>query len=520
MDEVVPDTFATRLHAVMAHFSLDSAALAQGLSVDPSVVDAWLCGEQSLHAGSDTLRRMVEYFSNCALGLKDMNWFYKQFQQSGAPLDVITAADMRPLLAQWLGADTSAGEMPPLDNTMPPAPPPSPAAHLSTRFFERASQEAFSVQAGLSNIVLSLDKLLGNLPEGSDLNIHLFSNAMRSITEPTVVGRISHYVQSLALRARLLMSVSDSTSALPAFIKLYLPLLTAGNMQIYTVDSLSHPLTNQISLQAGRHALLITEAGDAAAPPVSMLVSERSTLVDLQKNAERSLRYARPLFISLSGRDGGKLREALHAEYCATGDLDIVSDCPLPMFMTPDAFTALLGGNGLSGEALEEQSAAFIKLQTAMSEALGAGRHTLRIMLRLSRLKQVLDEGQCQAPGYLFMQDDSITMNAAACAASLTGLVDYLNRFPDSLHLHLTNNIEPFCGDCCWHMKRDRHVCIASFARGMSNVLYTDEPALVREDSARYHALWLSNSKVIHSRERTIFTLTEAIRLLHERYLN
>lgn len=106
MDEVVPDTFATRLHTVMAHFSLDSAALAQGLSVDPAVVEAWLRGDQCLCAGSDALHQIADYFSNRMLGLKDINWFYKQFQQSGALLDAIAAADMRPLLVSWLGAHT------------------------------------------------------------------------------------------------------------------------------------------------------------------------------------------------------------------------------------------------------------------------------------------------------------------------------------------------------------------------------------------------------------------------------
>ena len=120
MDEVVPDTFATRLHTVMAHFSLDSAALAQGLSVDPAVVEAWLRGDQCLCAGSDALHQIADYFSNRMLGLKDINWFYKQFQQSGALLDAITAADMRPLLVSWLGAHTPEGEAFPSGNAISP----------------------------------------------------------------------------------------------------------------------------------------------------------------------------------------------------------------------------------------------------------------------------------------------------------------------------------------------------------------------------------------------------------------
>lgn len=342
---------------------------------------------------------------------------------------------------------------------------------------------------------------------------------MRCITEPTVVGRLIHYVQSLALNVRLLVAIADGPGNLPGFIALYLPLFAGGNMQVFTADSLSEPLTKQISLQAGAHALLITEANDNAAPAVSMLVREESALLDLRKTFERSLRYARPLLINLGNHNTGRLRENLAVEYSIAGDLDIVSDCPLPMFMTAEAFTAFLGANGLNGEALEEQNAAFLRLQGAMDEALGA-HSMLRVMLRLSRIKQVLDEGECRVPGYLLLQDGIVTMDAAACAASLEGLLHYLKRFPDSVHLHLTNMTEPFSGDSCWHIKKDHHVSIASWAHGASDPLCSDDPALVRAFFARFQALWQNNSKMLHDRERTMFTLTEAIRLLHERYLN
>lgn len=520
MDEALLNTFQAKLQAVMAHFSLSSAALAQALSIEPFVLDAWLDGEQRVYPNAEALQKIADYFSGRALTLRDINWFYKQFQLSGLALTVITAADMRPLLTNWFGADlpgedtarARAGDAP------LPSLPQTTAASSSTGFFERASAEDFSVKAGLPNLALYLDRLFDNLPPGSDLHIHLSCNTMYSITDPAIVSRLIHYTRSLALQVRLLVPISDNASTLPGLIALYLPLLTSGAMRVYVMDSLSQPLTNQICFQAGaRHALLITEAEKASSPPVSMLISEDRALLDLQKTFEQALRYARPLFANYDDSHAATLHETLQSEYAHSGDLDIVSDCPLPLFMPEEAYMAHLVACGLSDEAQEEKRAAFLQTQGAMDEALGGGA-VLRIILRLSRLKQILQEGKCRLPGYLLLQDGIATMNAAALAASLEGMVDYLTKFPDSIHLYITNNTEPFIEGNCWHMKRNHHSCIASLAQDTPGVLYTDEPALAHAFLARFHALWQNGTKVLGSRERTVLTVVEAVRLLRQRF--
>lgn len=520
MEEPVPNTFAARLHTVMTHFSLDSATLAEGISVAPALVDAWLCGEQRICASSPLLHKIAEYFSNHNLTLRDANWLFKQFQQSGLTISPVNSGDILTLLVIWLGTDRPERETPSADNAMLSTLSPSVPASPSTGFFDRVSYEEFSVKAGLPNIVLGLEKLFMSLPKGCDVNIHLSGNAMHCILEPAVSYRLSHYAQSLALNVRLLVSVSDSTGALPSLIALYLPLLSGGCMRLFMADSLSRPLTDRISLQAGaQHALLITETNDATSPPVSMLISEESALADLQKSFTRALRLAQPLLTGYSSMDAGTLHEVLTSEYCLPGDLDIVSDCSLPMFMPTDAYAALLGTFGLSGEALAEHSAAFSKRQASMEKSLDSGK-TIRVVLRLSRVKQMLEDGECNVPGYLLAQPDTfLTMNAAACAASFEGLIDYLQRYPSSFLMNLTNRVEPFTGDSCWHIQQNHHVTIASLAHGASDVLYADDSALVHGFSGCFHALWCNSNQRLGGHERTILTLSEAIRLLRDRFL-
>jgi len=312
------------------------------------------------------------------------------------------------------------------------------------------------------------------------------------------------------LRIRMTVCVSGDTRAMSALIDAYMPALVSGHVQLSVVHGMTQTVTNQMHLIApGATAMLVTETPGAAAPPVSVIVSEPFFVEEVEKSFEQASRYAQPI-LNIYGDDFSRnVLEIIYWEFCTPGALDVVKDSINPMYMAEEAYDRVLRTHGHSEEEYAWRSAEFTRFKSGMDEALKGGS-VFREILSLSRLKQIVKDGFCRMPGLYFMKKGFVHLDAQGCAAVLNGYIRYLETVPN-FHLLVLDDITMLHADNCWQLKQNHHLAINHWSGPEPVMIHSDQLILLREFQAHFDSLWAQGAGGVGNRANVISILRDVL---------
>jgi hypothetical protein len=89
--------------------------------------------------------------------------------------------------------------------------------------------------------------------------------------------------------------ISGDTQAISRLIDVYMQPLVSGHIRLLLVHGMTQTVTNQMHLIIPDGAvMLVTETPGVAAPPVALVVTDRSFVEETQRSFEKTVRYAQP----------------------------------------------------------------------------------------------------------------------------------------------------------------------------------------------------------------------------------
>jgi hypothetical protein len=281
---------------------------------------------------------------------------------------------------------------------------------------------------------------------------------------------------------------------------------------------MTQAVTNQMHLIVPDTAvMLVTETPGAAAPPVAVIVTDRSFAGEAQKSFEQTARYAQPA-LQVYGDDYSRnILEILHMEFATPGSLDVVKDSINPLYMTTEAYGRALRALGHEGQEFAWRSAEFTRFKSGMDGALG-GDTVFREILSLSRLRQVARDGFCRMPGLYFMQKGFVDLNAGGCAAILNGYIHYLDTVPN-FHLLILDDLSALHAGSCWHIKRNVSLAANCWSGEEPLMIHTDQRLIVNEFQSHFDSLWAQGAGSPGNRNNVAAILRDVAALLTVKHL-
>lgn len=505
---------ATKLKTVMDYFAISGNQLAKALDVDPSLVSRWLSGKRKLRAASAQMDALVEYILAQSRNIDDIKWLNAHFETEGLPTELSSVHRIKQNLVVWLASDGDSlrrnlgGDAPDMGR------PQSVADEATLTCPARQS----SIRLGFIQIALDLEPLFALLAPESCVDLFLSSDRIATIAQEDISGLIIRAIEKSRLRIRLLVCVSGDTQAISRLIDVYMQPLVSGHIRLLLVHGMTQTVTNQMHLIIPESAvLLVTETPGIAAPPVALVVTDRSFVEETQKSFEQTVRYAQPALQVYSDDYSRNILEILYMEFATPGSLDVVKDSLNPLYMTKEAYDRALLAMGHEGAEFAWRSAEFARFKAGMDGVLG-GDSVFREILSLSRLMQVAQDGFCRMPGLYFMKKGFVNLNAEGCAAILDGYIQYLENAPN-FHLLILDDLSALHTGSCWHIKRNASMAANCWSGEEPLMIHTNQRLIIHEFQSHFDTLWAQGAGSIGNRAGVIAILRDVVERLTENHL-
>jgi len=508
----VTDT-TKKLKTVMDYFAISGNQLAKALDIDPSLVSRWLSGKRKLRVASAQMDALAEYILAQSRSIDDIKWLNAQFEAEGLPTDIASVHRTKQNLIMWLASD---GEM--LRRNLTNMPPIAPATMKNPRQNTPYPSGDSAVKLGTLEIALGLATMLEGLPQDSRADIFLSNDQIATIVQEDISGLIIRATEKSGLKIRLVVCISGNTQAMSRLIGTYMQPLISGHIRLSVVHGMTQAVTHQMHLIVpGNTVMLVTETPSVAAPPVAVIVADRSFAAETQKSFEQTARYAQPALQVYSDDYSRNILEILYMEFATPGSLDVVKDSVNPLYMTKEAYDQALLALGHEGAEFAWRSAEFARFKAGMDGVLG-GDSVFREILSLSRLRQVARDGFCRMPGLYFMQKGFVNLNAEGCAAILDGYIRYLEIVPN-FHLLILDDLSALHAGNCWHIKRNVSMAANCWNGEEPLMIHTNQIFIVHEFQGHFDSLWAQGTGSIGNRASVIAILRDVAALLTKNHL-
>ncbi|MEL7609631.1 MAG: helix-turn-helix transcriptional regulator [Bacillota bacterium] len=505
---------ATKLKTVMDYFAISGNQLAKALNVDPSLVSRWLSGKRKLRVASAQMDALAEYILAQSRNTDDIKWLNAHFETEGLPTQMSSVHRIKQNLVVWLASDGDSlrrnlgGGAPDMGRSQ--LAPPQAAPVCPTR--------QSSIRLGFVQIALELAPLLTALAPESRVDIFLSSDRIAAIAQEDISGLIIRAIEKTRLKIRLVICVSGDTQAISRLIDVYMQPLVSGHIRLLLVHGMTQAVTHQMHVIIPDSAvMLVTETPGVAAPPVALVVTDRSFVEETQKSFEQTVRYAQPALQVYSDDYSRNILEILYMEFATPGSLDVVKDSVNPLYMTKEAYDRALLALGHEGAEFAWRSAEFARFKAGMDGVLG-GDSVFREILSLSRLMQVARDGFCRMPGLYFMKKGFVNLNAEGCVAILNGYIHYLEAVPN-FHLLILNDLSALHAGNCWHIKRNASMAANCWSGEEPLMIHTNQTLIVSEFQSHFDTLWAQGAGSIGNRAGVIAILRDVVVLLTKNHL-
>ncbi|HHW00878.1 MAG TPA: helix-turn-helix transcriptional regulator [Clostridiaceae bacterium] len=503
-----------KLKTVMDYFDIGGNQLAKALDVDPSLVSRWLSGKRKLRAASAQMDALAEYILAQSRSIDDIKWLNAHFESEGLPTELSSVHRIKQNLVVWLASDGDSLRRNLGGNTPDMGRPQPVAAEAALTCPARHS----SIRLGVIQIALDLEPLFASLSPQSRVDIFLSSDRIATIAQEDISGLIIRAIEKSRLQIRLVVCVSGDTQAISRLIDVYMKPLVSGHIRLLLLHGMTQTVTNQMHLIIPDGAvMLVTETPGVAAPPVALIVTDRSFVEETQKSFEQTVRYAQPALQVYSDDYSRNILEILYMEYATPGSLDVVKDSLNPLYMTQEAYDRALLALGHEGAEFAWRSAEFARFKAGMDGVLG-GDSVFREILSLSRLMQVARDGFCRMPGLYFMKKGFVNLNAEGCAAILNGYIRYLESVPN-FHLLILDDLSALHAGSCWHIKRNASMAANCWSGEEPLMIHTNQILIVNEFQSHFDVLWAQSAGSIGNRSGMIAILRDVVALLTKNHL-
>ena len=492
-----------KLKTVMNYFAIGGNQLAKALDVDPSLVSRWLSGKRKLRAASPQMDALAEYILAQSRNIDDIKWLNAHFETEGLPTELSSVHRIKQNLVVWLASDGDSLRRN-LGGDAPDMGRPQPAAGTASACTAQQS----SIRLGVIQIALDLEPLFAPLAPQSRVDIFLSSDWIATIAQEDISGLIIRAIEKSRLQIRLVVCVSGDTQAISRLIDVYMQPLVSGHIRLLLVHGMTQTVTNQMHLIIPNGAvMLVTETPGVAAPPVALVVTDRSFVEETQKSFEQTVRYAQPALQVYSDDYSRNILEILYMEFATPGSLDVVKDSVNPLYMTKEAYDRALLALGHEGTEFAWRSAEFARFKAGMDGVLG-GDSVFREILSLSRLMQMARDGFCRMPGLYFMKKGFVNLNAEGCAAILDGYIRYLESVPN-FHLLILDDLSALHAGSCWHIKRNASMAANCWSGEEPLMIHTNQILIVNEFQSHFDTLWAQGTGSIGNRASVIAILRD-----------
>lgn len=501
-----------KLKTVMDYFSIGGNQLAKALDVDPSLVSRWLSGKRKLRAASARMDALAEYVLAQSRSIDDIKWLNAHFESEGLPTELSSVHRIKQNLVVWLASDGDSlrrnlgGDTPDMGRPQPVA------AEAALTCPARQS----SIRLGAIQIALALEPLFASLSPQSRVDIFLSSDRISTIAQEDISGLIIRAIEKSRLQIRLVVCVSEDTQAIARLIDVYMQQLISGHIRLLLVHGMTQAVTNQMHLIIPDDAvMLVTETPGIAAPPVALVVTNRSFVEETQKSFEQTARYAQPALQVYSDDYSRNILEILYMEFATPGSLDVVKDSINPLYMTKEAYDRALLALGHKGTEFAWRSAEFARFKAGMDGVLG-NDSVFREIISLSRLEQMARDGFCRMPGLYFMKKGFVNLNAESCAAILDGYIHYIESV-SSFHLLILDDLSVLHAGNCWHIKRNVSMAANCWSGEEPLMIHTNQILIINEFQSHFDVLWAQGAGSIGNRAGVIAILRDVAEKLKNR---
>ena len=491
------------LKAVFEHLGLTNLAVAKALNIDPSLISRYLSGNRQLKAASPQMDAIADHILASSKHVQDVEWLKAQFIDAGLPTDMSTVRRLKQNLVLWLATD---GDM--LRRSLGTTPPKG-----AVRAARKSMRRVFTAADGGTKhsyleLLFTLEPLLSALQPGGMVEVYLSNDRIKTIIDGDVSSLLLKMIEQHDLHIRMVVCVSGDTQAMSQIIDTYIEPLVSGHVHISVAHGLTQTVTNQLHMiLSDSNAVMVTETIDSDAAPVAVFVDEPDFIAGMRNSFETTARFAQPLLGVYDDNYSRDILEILYAEYCSSGDLDVVKDSINPIYMTVDAYERFLQKRGHSKEDFIWRSGQFILFKSGMDSVLKDGSK-YREILSLSRLNDIAEKGFCRMAGLYFMERGYIDLDAEGCAAILYGYIEYLENAPN-FSLLILDDLSDLHLNSCWHLKQGRSLAINNWQGKEPVMIYSDQLILLREFQERFDTLWERAESVIANRASVISILRD-----------
>ncbi len=243
----------TNLRLLLEYFEVPNRDLAKAINVSPSMVSNWVQGKRALRASSGSVVAIADYvLSKRKMEVRDITWLKKQFEHAGISADFDFASDIKRNLIIWLAddgqevleifkkADIQITNEQQDDVLSPYLYSIGPAG--------RIYNDDYSARAGVLDISLRLGRIFETMKEATTIDICLSSETVATIMEDVFIAEIMKASQTKKIYLRMLVALSDNSTALSRIIAAYTPMIVAGKMELYISHGMMQPMIHQTSL--------------------------------------------------------------------------------------------------------------------------------------------------------------------------------------------------------------------------------------------------------------------------------
>lgn len=501
----------TNLRAALEHFEIQNKALAKALNIDPAQVSRWITGNRPLKVSAGVMEPLVDYILSRTLTPKDIAWLKKAFTKDGYDADFETVSRLKRTLILWLATDGEEYKRSFLSH------PNSLSEKIAEMDYGeypysigpvgRIYPNDYSVKVGTTDIALRFEKVLSTLEPGSAIDIYLSGETIASVIDEAIANAFILASSKNGIYIRCLISVSSNSFIISRILNTYLQPITNAGMEVRVTQGVMQPVIGQMTVIIPNIcAAIISELHDSSAPIVSLFVTEEIYVKDSKNSFERVFQYAQPIVVSLN--DNVKnMSDLFFREFAEPGDLDSIIDGLNPMYLSVEAYQAILHTRGCKGDAITRRCSDFMRIKAGMRDNLQKGA-VFREIVPLNRLARIAQDKVFRISGSYFYEKSVIDLDAGACSDLLEAYIHYLNTFPN-FHLMVADEINGMNEDCSWHIKQNRHTSFYIWKKEKLTLIYSDQLILTHEVQQFFHDIWVREKYSPGVRAKTIEMLKE-----------